>query len=89
MDGYPLVNDINGLGSRLNNVEKECAACKADKAARLQNIDMRQDSQRDDIKLLFSKLDEIRIEISSLKVQIALIVGGIQVAAFIVGKVWH
>lgn len=86
MSDYVTPSEFNGLGARVNVIEKECAACQADKNARLSNVDLRQNSQNDDIKRLFEKFDELKASFSKMAGGISVLIVVLQVALFIVDK---
>jgi len=83
---YITSNEFNGLGSRVNSMEKECSACKADKQARLEAVDSRQDEHREQISLLFKKMDEVKATINKAMGGIAVAVAAIQVVSVLVER---
>ncbi len=88
MSEYATSQELNGLGCRLNELEKNCAACQADKRARFDNVDLRQTSQNDDIKLLFTKVDEVKTAINKAMGGFAVVVVVIQIVVIIIDKFW-
>jgi hypothetical protein len=61
-----IIKDINGLGSRLNDLAIGEAACQGKTNNRLETLEKRQTEQRVDIKELFTSIDKIRVAVSSL-----------------------
>ena len=65
---YAERRELDGLGLRVSDLDRQEAACRAEMIQRHANHEMRADSQNEDIKKLFNIMDTVKNGISDLKV---------------------
>jgi hypothetical protein len=84
---YARTSDVNGLGSRLNGLEIECAACRAKTCARQDGHDLRLNSQHSDIEKIFESIDGLKSAVNKGMGGIAVLVVVIQALQFFLERV--
>ena len=80
---YVEMKEFNGLGERVNNLQVVCAECRADKKARFENVDLRQNSQSGDIRLIFGKIDELKVSITKIMAIGGALLGLVQIGVLL------
>ena len=85
---YAEIEELNGLGERVNELSRGCAGCRADKDAQFRNLDKRQDSQNGEIIKLFDKFDELSRQVNRALGGAAALVTAVGIIIIIVEKLW-
>ena len=80
------MDTFNGLGGRVNTLERECFGCKVKVETRQDNQDLRLNSQHADIEKIFTSIDGLKSTVNKAMGGIAVVVVLMQVAAIIIER---
>ena len=64
MSEFASHTDVNNLGTKVNNIEKQFVACCASKEAEIANLKESKSEIKEDIKNLFVKVEEMPANIT-------------------------